>query len=832
MAQAKDQQKYAPGVTCGVEYYKSGKLTFDSAELDALKALIQKLNTRDMASRREQVILVWKKRLYHRNLQHILPIRGGGWQIPEVGSGYNPKDMDGQAMFTCNIYTPYGDILCAALTRDTPKTRFEPSDPDDDISITASESAEKLKTRIERDNQMLAKMEDMARFLYVDGEAIFFSTYEKDGQRFGYVSNEPGAVPEDEEKLSEEEETEHAAEENSEPVGEGGEENSEGMEGEPEETGEPCGHEVLRVEGALEWKLPIKAQCLADCSYARRSVEIDLQIARAKYPDVADQIHPAQGGPGGDDIDRLARINVNLGVMDSYNTMDSSMFDVTEQKTFLRPAALMDVPEGPTRDSLIEKCFVTENGQRVAKGLYLTYCGETFCEGYAASMDDHVKLLHGRSGDGSNRPALGDWLVPVQEVLNTWLELAHDYFVRGVPAKWMDNEMFNVSAMKNQVNQVGDVHPFDREPGVAMEEAIWEETPPKFPEEMIAFIQDFKGDFAQLLTGAHPAMSGAGDVAAANETYGGMLVQRDQALERIGLPWRRVKETLSAVYADLVRMLARNHDEAINIVGTEAVRVEMEQLRGNFYAFPETDENFPESYTEITNRLTKLWADATTNPAIAELVYNPANLELFKRAFGVEQLYLPQVDARDKQLGEAVLLLKAGPVPNPELIAAKKELATLQPQIEQLTAEGNVEAAAGMNEQAQQLSAQMAKIPPMVSSVEIDPECDDNVTEAATCLEIINSRRGREMKNGTPEEQEGFANLRLHYLEHMQAAKAKQQGQTKPTKAPSVSLALKDMPARVAAEAANAAGLPATEQDFAQQQVATAVEKHPKDISV
>lgn len=803
-----------PGSLTGVEWYKSGKLDFDDTEKAVLKGLVTKINARDMASRREQIILVWKKRLYCRNLQHILPIFGGGWQLPPIGSGYNPNDQQSQAMFTVNIYTPYGDIIASALTREVPTTRFEPGDPNDDVDITAAEGAEKIKLRIQRDNDLKSRMEDMARLLWTDGQTIFFSTYQRDGQRFGYESDEPEAVPEDEEEISASEKSDQAVSESGEGAGEeleaGGDEESE-----PETDKQPRGHEVIICEGALEWKLPMKAQCLAECSYARRAKEIDLQIARAKYPDVASQIQPATGGPGGDDIDRLARINVQLGVMDSYNTMDSEVFDVTEEKIFLRPAALLELPEGAARDSLMKKAG--------NKGLYLTYCGETLCEGWARSMDQHISLVHGRAGDGMNRPGLGDWLVPIQEVLNTWMELAHDYFVRGVPAKWMDNEMFNVEAMKDQVNQVGEVHPFDREPGVTMEESIFEETPPVFPAQLQAFIEDFKGDLAQLLSGAFPALYG-GDME--NEGVGDAFLQRDQALGRIGLPWRRIKDCLANVFCQVVRLLAENHEDAIQLAGGEAVTVEIEELKGNFYAFPETDENFPESYTEIQNRLTKLWTDATTNPTVAEFVYNPSNLELFLRyGLATEEFYLPQVESADTQLGEATLLLKAEPVPNPDLADGQKQLLALRAKEMQVGQAGQV--APQLSQMIQGLQQKLSTLPPEVSSVPIDAECDDHDTHAAVCFKLMYSTRCRELKHGTPEDQAAFKNLRLHYLEHVQAGAAKK-AQQKPTgKPPSVSIALKDLPPREAAEAATMAGIPADAKDFEAEEVAEAASKHP-----
>jgi len=814
---------YPPGTLIGVEWYRDGKVQLSAEEQNALKELIRELSNRDMAARREEVILIWKKRLYDRGFQHLLPQRNGGWQLPAVGTGYNPQDVNSRSMFVTNIYTPYRETIAAALTREIPTSHFGPVDPDSDIDITASEGANKIEEKIDRDNDLRGKMEDMSRYLWTDGRAMILTTFQKDGQQFGYETEDLGAVPEDEEKISQEEtgETESVEGERIESGGQetGEEDSGETTEGGDEENREPRAREVIEVDGSLEWKVPIKANNLAECSYAMRCREIDLQIAKAKYSDVADDLKPSQGGPGGDDIDRLARINVRLGVMDNYNTTDMMIYDVTEQKTFLRPAAILEVKDENIRATLLQK---------FSRGAYVTFCGETFCEAYNHTMDEHVTMIFARSGDGAHRPGLGDWLVPIQEVLNNWMELANDYFIRGVPAKWMDNEMFNIEATKDQVNMVGATHPFDREPGVTMEEVIWEETPAQFPEQLTGFIDNFAGELPQLLSGAFPALSGGGD-SSPTDTMGGMMIQRDQALGRIGLPWRRIKEGIPNVKKQAIVLLAKNYEGSITITGSEAVTVEMESLRGNFRAFPETDENFPESYTQKQNRISQLFTDAATNPQIGELIYNADNLEVFKTALGVTDFYIPQIAAREKQLGEAAILLKAEPVPNPQLVQAQIQLKALQAQGLMATQAGG-QPDPQMIAQAQQLQQQMALMPPQVSSVPIDEECDDHVTEAATALKLINSPRGRELKNGTPEEMAGFQNLRLHYLEH-KAAAAKQQTQPK-GKPPSVSIALKDLPAPEAAEAANMAGIPAKVSDFQEAEAAEAVAKHPASISV
>ena len=823
-ATAIEVPKRPPGALVGVEVSYKEPLELSEDEQNALKELCRKAQLRDMPARREEVIRIWEHRLFDRGFQHLLPLRNGGWRLPALGTGYGPGETNSRSIFETNIYNSYLQILESVLTREVPTVRFKPRSADNDADITAASSAEKLKVAIERNNKMKSLMSQMARFLCTDGRSLQFTRYMKDGQQFGYEepqlgSEEESTVPEDEEAVEQQEQA----------TGEGmpeSQEETESTEGSPasstETQGEPRGREVISVYGALESKLPIKADCLAECSYAQICVEIDLQVARAKFPDVAGKLKAWQGGPGGDDIDRLARINTRLGVLDNYITTDSAAYDVTEQITWFRPAALLEIDKEEFRNSLIDKAG--------RDGIRAIFCGEQFCEARALSMDDQLSLVHALPGDGMHRPGLGDWLIPIQKVLNNWMELADDYFTHGIPQKWMDNEMFDVEAIRDQPNIVGSIHPFDREPNVTMDQVIWEETAVQFPQLLWEFIQFFQGDLSQLLCGAFPALFGGGD-SAPTDTMGGMMIQRDQALGRVGLPWRQIKEAIAVTFRQAVQCLAHNQTGVVEITeGTEAVRVEMEDLKGEFLCFPETDEHFPETWTQRQNRLAMVVTDAATTPFFQTLLDSPDNLEILKDGIGMEDMVLPMLEARDKQLGENTLLLKSGPTPNPKIGQLKMMLQKLQqPAIQAAEAGGQPDPQSV--QQAQQIQQMIQTLPPQVSSIEVR-YFDDDATELQTCVKVLNSEEGRRLANGDDDERAAYENLELHAKEHEAQLKQKKAGQAPQGKPPSVSIALKDLPAPEAAAAATMAGIPAKQADFQQAEAAEAVAKHPGSITV
>lgn len=854
--------QHDPGELIGVEWFKKPALKWEDDEKAAIRELCRLTQNRDMPARREEVIRVWEARLFDRGKQHLLPLRNGGWKLPGAGSGYGPTDQV-RSMFEINIYNSFQQIVTSVLTREVPTPLFESRNPEDDKGITAAENAEKLKAQIITGGKFLAKQAEMARFLWTDARACYLTRYMLDASQFGREPDPEEEVPEDEAKISEEDEAEakHGDESDdsesggaqpddkgngSEPSGDGIEEkaakaaegdaeDAESEEGEekPQEKGKPKGQQVTIVLGALETKMPMKAGCLAECGYFQWSQEIGVAAAKASFPEVADQISPQGGGPGGDDIDRLARVNVLLGVQDNFQTSDTAEYDVTMQRSWFRKYQLLDIKDVEIRNRIMAK---------VDKGLYVTFAGETFCEGRDESMDEHISVVFAFPGDGAHRQGLGTNMIPVQKIFNNLAELANDYLTRGIPMKWMDNEMFNLEALKDQSNVPGDTRGFDREQGVTMEQVIWVEPTLTFPPELVEILNQIMTGWAQLLCGAYDALTGGGD-SAPNDTMGGLMIQRDQAIGRIGVPWRHIKEGIGNAIRQAIQCLATNSDEAIVITGSEAATIEMQSLRGDFVAVVDVDENIPSTWTEKQNRVSKILEGAATNPFYQNMLKDPDNLELVAQAGGLKGLVIIELVSRDKQLGEIEMMLKTGPTPNPVYQELQNQIAQLTEQLAPIQQEAMTAAQSGaqpdpahvqkgteLNQQLTQLKAQLAKTRPKRSSVPLDedPDCEDHVTEAAVCFKYMNGTKGRALKDGEENDQLAFENIRLHFLEHNDVAKMKA-ANAPPVKGkpPSISISSKDLPAPELAAATQAAGIPAKVEDFEGKVAADAAAKHP-----
>lgn len=781
-----DTIPYEPGVLAGVEWSPEPDVELSDSEIAAVKDLCTKACKRDYPARLIEVIQAWEAALFYRGFQFLIPRRGGGWIIPGESTGYGPSMQMDLALLPTNIYSAHAQIIISSLTRSVPNTRFQAQNPTDDAQITAADSADKYIKVFIRNNDMVMVQTDASRYLWNDGRFLYWTRFVRDGQKFGWKEDDErdDIVPENEPPEGQTAEAagtataEPSETEGGDVVEQAAEEGQEETEGTEEETEEfpkrtPNGQEVVTAHGKLEVKLvPMMANDIEEVDVVQYETEVDIARAKGMFPSKAEEIRAGGNSVTEGEIARIARQNVKLGMQSTYITSDSTSQDTTIQRTWFRPSYLMHVQNKAVRDELVKK---------FPDGMKVIYAGETFISAKNESMDDCWALGQAYSGDGQNRNALGTSYIPAQKRLNNWLDLMNDVFVRTIPTKWMDNKVFNVEALRNQTNVPGDIRPFKRQQGVPFTELCWVEPAVQVNQSLPDFVKEYSGPLAELLTGAYPALAGGNTD---TDTFRGMALQRDQALGRLGQTWHSIKNATAVSARQAVRWAAKCRDNSINekIPGGEVIRLEVNDLRANILCYAESDENFPESYPQKQQRAIGFFQDSAKNPAMQEVLYNPANLKFLKTMVALPELFIPQVTSYEKQLGEIEILLKNKPVPNPQVVEGMAKIEQLKKQ--------NVDPAA--LEQAEMQLQQLEQQNPATSSIEVDPIVDDSATEAMACWQYLNSPEGRKAKKNNPM---GYENVRLHFIAHTDAAaqKAAQNAPPPQQKPPSVSVNYKDV---------------------------------------
>ena len=834
------------GVYAPIEYSSEPFAQLSEKAQGALMQLDLLATKTDVAARRFEVEQTWEALHFDRGYQHLLRGKQGGWILPGQASGFGAtSQQNNNTIYDTNVYSSKGDIIVSALSREVPKVEFFPANPEYGPDIVASEEAEKFKDIWARNNNLHSLLVDCARIFWNEARVLAWTRYELNGQLYGFegddeeapttaedVLNPPEDTPTGQEGLDEvldqlESPTESEGEETESEGAEGTEENTED-EGEEEHPVEPAkkarGREVTTLHGKLDHKVPISVDNIKDMQFVQLYEDLDVVIAKAKFPWIADKIKPGSDGQSEVELDRIARENTRQAVLGAYVTGDSLQNHTVVKHSWFRPSMFMsDQISDDVRAELFEA---------FPNGALLVKAGANYCYSKNESMDAHLALAHALGGKGQNRRALGSSMISVQKRINDWVDLLDDFFKRTVPKKWMNAEAFDMMAIKNQTNIPGSTGGFVPQPGLTtMDQYIMVEPTPQPQPALFEAIKLFISQLSEEITGALPSLFGA---ATGENTVGNAVIQMDQALQRIGCPWNNIQDLFAECARQAVGCAADCREgKKISqaIPGRGSVTVNTSNLSGNVLCFPESNPAFPESWNQREAKLIKLVDQSSANPALQAWIFSPTNLPILQDGIRMKAFKVPGATSITKQKAEFEILLRSGPTPNPQVLKIQQVLG-------QAAEEMQVNAATGAPPDPKELAMvqqmqQMEKtLPPMVSTLPVaQDESELHTVEAGACLDWLNSSEGQKFKYGNPEQRAAYQNVHLHWAEHMAMAKKIAAANAPPTDKPpseSITADVSKMPTPVAIQLLQKMKVNATPQDFAQhasEQLNSAVQK-------
>jgi len=787
----------------------------------------------DVAARRFEVEQTWEALHFDRGYQHLLRGKQGGWILPGQASGFGPASQkNNNTIYDTNVYGSKGDIIVAALSREVPKIEFFPANPDWGPDIVAAEEADRFKEIWARNNNLHALLVDCARIFWNEDRVLTWTRYELNGQLYGFeggdeseqapitpedILNPPDDAPTGQEGLDT-----FLDQEDSPTEDEATEEDEQEPQAEPQK--KPRGREVTTLHGKLDHKVPIAVDCIKDMQFVQLYQDLDVAIAKAYAPWIADKIKPGSDGNSEVELDRIARENTRQAVLGAYVTGDSLQRHTVVKHTWFRPSMFMDEKvNDDVRAELLEK---------FPNGALLVKVGANYAFSRNESMDAHLAIAHPFSGKGQNRRALGSSMISIQKRINDWVDLQDDYFKRTVPKKWMNAEAFDLTALKSQNNVPGSTGAFQPQPGLTTaDQYIMVEPTPQPQASLAEFIKWFITTLSEEITGALPSLFGANT---GENTVGNAVIQMDQALQRIGCPWNNIQDLFAECARQAVGCAAdcREGKKISQAVpGRGAITVNTSNLAGNVLCFPESNPAFPESWNQREAKLMSMVDASTTNQAIQSWLFSPANLPILQDGIRMKAFKVPGATSITKQKAEFEILLRSGPTQNPQVLKIQSVLAQAAEDIKQKMAMMQPIPPEEMA-MVKQLQQAEQSLPPLVSTIPVaQDESELHSVEAGQCLDWMNSTEGQKFKYGTPEQKAAYQNVHLHWTEHMAMAKKIAAANAPPANKPpseSISVDVSKMPTPVAIQALAKMQINATPADFAQhanEQLNTAVQK-------
>ena len=523
------------------------------------------------------------------------------------------------------------------------------------------------------------------------------------------------------------------------------------------------GQEVISVVGGLELNTPVWANEMHEYPYLQWSMEVHRAKLKASYPHVADKIQI--GGPQSSDeiYARSTRVAISQGLPVTH--AGDALFNlITFSRSWIRPWAFYSIEDKSVRDALLAL---------FPDGCYVAFAGETYCESRNESMDDRWRVMHALPGDGQNLPSMGDSLIQIQERYNTLSNIQAETYEYGIPPIYADPQVLDFDALSNQTAEPAAHYPARARPGQPLAAGFFQPAPAQVPPDLVRHQEELMGPVAQFLTGLFPAVFG-GEMES-QKTATGYAMARDQALGRLGLVWRRLKQFYSEVMLLSVDCFRKNRpeDAEIPILGPggefESHWIRLADLKGNIQAYPESDETFPRLKSQQRSVVQQLMA--SSDPLIQQALADPANIGFVKSVLGLSDLVVPGEDSRNKQLREIDALLRSGPVVFASTVGARHAV-PLQP-----GSGGGDESSAGVSpvgfdedeektSHSLPLATQGEKPVLQGPSVPVDLLFDNHVVELEECRRWANSDAGQIARMENPA---GFANVRAHAEAHINA---------------------------------------------------------------
>ena len=776
----------------------------------------------DIAPRRIEVMQAWKANHYQRGYQFLLANEKKGWVFPGSGSLFSPSNQQYLAhTYATNVYGEKGEIIIAALSREVPRVEFFPADPNHGPDQNMTEVAEDLKDIWAKNNNLQAILQDAASIFWTDDRCLLWTRYELNGEEYGYEDPDEPTVPENESQPPTEplstEGGERYQESNDSPLGE--------SPAPAVQAGRPRGRVKTAAKGKLDHKVPIHVDSTPEMGCVWICEDKDISIGKAQFPWMKDKVKGGGDGVGETEFDRIARENVRQALAGQYVTGDAISRHVVIKHLYIRRAHFFDDQiDADVRKELLDK---------FPDGALLVKAGTEFGFARNEGMDDHLAIGHPFPGKGQNRRALGESLLPIQDYINELISLALDFAKRTIAKKWMDSEVFNVEALKKQANIPGGIGPFQRQPGVPVEQLIFIEPTPTPQPWLITFVQWVVTNLTEQISGALPSLFGAqisGQVGSE-----GVAMQRDQAMQRQGCPWNSLQSMFACAAGQAARLQAKCASKDIDevIPGKGRIQIKLNNLKGRVLCYPEANPEFPESWAQKEQRVTSIVDAAVAQPNTewSKMVLDPKNLKAIQSALRMRDFVIRGASSVAKQEAEFEILLRSGPMPNPQKMMLQRAIQQAAMGMKSLIAQSLATGMPPSDEEQQQvqqapqliqqLQSQLQQMPDEISTVPVrEDSSEDHAVEKSVCFDWLNSADGRKFEYGDPEQQAAFQNVLIHYKWHDRVDQKLSSQNAPPPPPPKISFSVPTdkMPPAEQAAIVTAGGVPANPADFAEHQ--------------
>jgi hypothetical protein len=585
-----------------------------------------------------------------------------------------------------NFYQMVEKAYVASMSAQVPKTRATPMNADEEEDRETAKAFDRVMEIIERANKIKSLLRQELMEFFTSGCYFKFTRYVVDADRTGTHKQTVLRVTQNAEILPARYQCFDcgvSTPENQVVAGDAlscpncqapfGQENyfqgySADLPVAEKKTDVPNGMVLWDVAGPMHIDADPDAPDLANTCLLNYAQEVSLGWLRMTFDKFWDKLSEGQTtGSGGEMYERQHRDRLTSpSGSQAYSSTTTNQAKPTYNRVWIQPMlfAEMDQATKAECDALL---------QDFPQGCMLAYSGDIPLSIRKAKLtDEWSHAAREQKGFGLFPSPAGDSVVPVQQRINDCISKIDEYTDRLACGILLANgEYIDTEAMNNKAMLPGILNELKvrkNHPNSDIQNMIFQ-VKAEMDAAIFTYLALLKQDI-ELLASTPPQLFGAGtqeDV----ETASGQAQQLGQAQTKLNLDWDIVCDEHAEAGDNAVRCAAKNMTESWQQSVTDetnefrAEYVHLDQLKGSVHVEHDTNQLFPMTAAEIrawwTNTLQN-GNNAITQAFLAE----PENMEAAVRFATVPGAVPPQGALRGKMLQIIAMLIKTGPIEQPD----------------------------------------------------------------------------------------------------------------------------------------------------------------------
>lgn len=663
--------------------------------VNVLRDLVKKYEGEDSWVRKQQ-LKIWKKNSeFFHGVQFIFWSESRQeWLAPDEKWFSQEEGRQGTEApfydFVVNIFKGHAESIISALSAETPAVRFPPDDADDEDDITTAKTYNKIADLIQRHNKAKMSLLNALFILWNEGVICAYHAPKSD-RAFGVVEvpqysrskyceycdktiPDDMAVPPKFPGMPD-------SQPPSQLQGAPGQGQIPGQAPQPgalpQESCPNCGYPLTTrpiITGFTEapktriiWELygptfvqvPYYAKDQKEFGYLFLKKDFPIALLKHLYPQISENVDRYKSDQ--DEFERTSRSPANFSGR-AYSESENDLACLT--RAWFRPWIFDGLDSGfaAERDQL-KKLFPS--------GLYCAFVGENYVEARDEDLDKYWTVGKGGLSTYIHSDAIGQPLVPIQELRNILVNLVQETVEHGIPSTFADTEVLDFDTYSNHEARPGMVFPVVRKPGESIGDAFYESGRATLSKELASVWKQLDQD-GQFVVGSFPSIYGGpseGNTRTASEYNS----SRQMALQRLSITWSFIIDWWTRLMEKCVHLFVENvvSDEKYvvkennNYVNVWIRQAEMTGRVGDVEA--EGAENFPTTLLQKQDLFMKLLG--LQDEFVKAALFDPENRRLICDIIGDPDLYIPGEDQRIKQSREIQMMIKNGqPIPPEPLV--------------------------------------------------------------------------------------------------------------------------------------------------------------------